>query len=206
MHITPTTPAPSAQRPHRKLAALLAGGLVVSTGAMATLASWNDSEFASATFTSGRFDLEGSLDNGVTYTQHNPTAGALTFTSPASNLSPGDIVNAGFPVRLAAGTTNNASLRIGTIGISGAYAGVSIIVWQNTVSNDCEATYTPATNMGYLDGSTFYPGGWQPTLSKGATTAVAGTPVYVCFKMIAGDNLPQAQVTTETWTLTATSQ
>jgi hypothetical protein len=65
---------------------------------MATLASWNDSEFASATFAAGRFDLEGSLDNGTTYGQRNPAAGALTFTAPVSNLSSGDIVNAGFPV------------------------------------------------------------------------------------------------------------
>jgi predicted ribosomally synthesized peptide with SipW-like signal peptide len=193
-------------RGHRKLAAALAGGLVLSIGSMATLASWNDSEFASATFTAGRFDLEGSLDNGTTYGQHNPSAGALTFTAPVSNLSPGDIVNAGFPVRLAAGTTNNASLRIGTIGIGGSYTGTSVIVWQNTMSNDCDATYTPSTNMGFLDGSTFYAGGWTPTLTKGATSGVAGAPVYVCFKMIAGSNLPQSQVTNETWTFTATSQ
>ncbi len=193
-------------RGHRKLAAAFAVGLVLSIGTMATLASWNDSEFASATFTAGRFDLEGSLDNGATYGQHNPSAGALTFTAPVSNLSPGDIVNAGFPVRLAAGTTNDASLRIGTIGISGSHTGTSVIVWQNTTSNDCDATYTPSTNMGFLDGSTFYAGGWTPTLAKGATSGVAGAPAYVCFKMIAGNNLPQSQVTNETWTFTATSQ
>jgi predicted ribosomally synthesized peptide with SipW-like signal peptide len=206
MHDMTSTDAPAGQRRHRKVAALLAGGLVVFIGAMATLASWNDSEFASATFTSGRFALEGSLDNGSTYAEHNPSPGALTFTAPVSNLSPGDIVNAGFPVRLAAGTTNNASLRIGTIGIGGGYTGLSMIVWQNTTSNDCSATYTPSTNMGFLDGATFYAGPWTPTLTKGATVAVAGAPVYVCFKMIAGSTLPQNQVTNESWTLTATSQ
>lgn len=193
-------------RGSRKIAAVLAGGLVLGVGTMATLASWNDSEFAGATFTSGKFDLEGSTDNGSTYAQHSSSAGVITFTSPASNLSPGDIVNASFPVRLAAGTTNNASLRIGSIGIGGGYTGVSIIVWQNTTSNDCNATYTPTTMMGFLDGATYNAGPWTPQLTKGATAAVPGAPVYVCFKMIAGNNLPQGQVTTQTWTLTATSQ
>lgn len=189
---------------HRKVAAVLAGGLVFGIGAMATLAAWNDSEFASATFTSGKFDLEGSLDNGTTYAQHSVTPGSVTFTAPVGNLSPGDVVNAGFPVRLAAGTTRDAKLKVLGIGSSGGMTGLTVMIWQNAVSNDCNATYTPATLMTYFDGTTMS-NGIQPTLTKGATTSVAGAPAYVCIKMIADSNLPQGQVATQSWTFTATS-
>ncbi|MGV8909948.1 MAG: SipW-dependent-type signal peptide-containing protein [Propionicimonas sp.] len=39
----------------RKVAAALAGGLVLGVGTMATLASWNDSPAAAATYSAGQF-------------------------------------------------------------------------------------------------------------------------------------------------------
>lgn len=201
-----TTPSPSRRGWHRKVAAVLAGGLVLGVGTMATLASWNDSEFAGATFTSGKFDLEGSTDNGASYSSHAyPATGALTFSSPVSNLSPGDVVNASFPVRLAAGTTNNAKLNLSSISWGGGdIKGLRLVVWQNT-SADCNATYTPATMIDEWDGVSWTVG-TQPTLTKGATAAQSGAPVYVCLKMIADNNLPQGQVVPEWWYFVATSQ
>ena len=100
--MTANTPDQSPQtRGRRKIAALLAGGLVASVGVISTLASWNDSEFAGATFTAGHFDLEGSTDGGLTFSQH-PTVdepGVLTFEAPAENLSPGDWAGGGISRR-----------------------------------------------------------------------------------------------------------
>lgn len=61
--VTPTT------RNRRKVLAVLAGGLVLGVGAAITLAAWNDSEFATGTFTAGSFNLQGSTD-GTTYAEH----------------------------------------------------------------------------------------------------------------------------------------
>ena len=48
----------------RKVAALLAGGLVVGVGTAATLAAWNDSEFATSCYSAGNFNFKGHYDSG----------------------------------------------------------------------------------------------------------------------------------------------
>jgi len=63
----------------RKVRAVLAGGLVLGVGAAVTLAAWNDSEFATGTFTAGTFNLEGSTD-GTTFTDHNVDDGDTAAT------------------------------------------------------------------------------------------------------------------------------
>lgn len=101
----------------RKVLAVLAGGLVLGVGIGVTLAAWNDSEFATGTFTAGSFNLEGSTTSaGAGYDDHNvdlgQTAAALVFELPAvaSSMSPGDVVYAPFWVRLDSTTTNSATL------------------------------------------------------------------------------------------------
>ena len=67
--MTASTTDPKAnRRVGRKIAAVLAGGLVLGVGIMATLGSWNDSEFASASFTAGTFIFEGGADQATTST------------------------------------------------------------------------------------------------------------------------------------------
>ena len=58
---------------NRKILAVLAGGLVLGVGVAVTLAAWNDSEFATGTFTAGSFNLEGSTtgDTDAAYSDHN---------------------------------------------------------------------------------------------------------------------------------------
>ena len=190
----------------RKVAALLAGGLVLGVGTMATLASWNDSEFASATFTAGRFNLEGSTDAGVTYTEHSTadSAGAIAFSVPVDNLSPGEIVNGSFPVRLGAGTTHDAALRATKTESTGEFKGIAVLLWQS-VSGDCDATYDPDYLLSFMmDGVTH--SGIRPTLTKGATAEEPGAPVHLCYQLITGDDLPQGQTGTFTWQLQATSE
>lgn len=101
----------------RKILAVLAGGLVLGIGTAATLAAWNDSEFATGTFTAGAFNLQGSTTSATTgYSDHNTdtggTAASLVFSLPAtaSSTGPGVTVYAPFWVRLDSATTNNATL------------------------------------------------------------------------------------------------
>lgn len=189
----------------RKLAALLAGGLVLGVGTMATLASWNDSEFASATFTAGRFNLEGSTDGGATYTEHSTAeaAGVIDFAVPVNNLSPGEIIDGSFPVRLAAGTTHDATLRATKGAATGEFKGIAVLLWQS-VSNDCGAVYDPDYLLSFMMDGVAY-NGIRPTLTKGATAEEAGAPVHLCYQLITGDDLPQGQTGTFTWRLEATS-
>lgn len=79
--------------------ALLASGLVLGVGSVATLAAWNDSEHASAELTAGEFALLGSTD-GEEYFDHGQDSPAqLVFDVDAADLTPGSAVYALFSVR-----------------------------------------------------------------------------------------------------------
>ena len=109
--VRPTGRGPRRRVPGR-VRALLAGGLVLGVGATVTLAAWNDSEFVTATFQAGTFNLQGSTD-GTTFSDHASAPGAsLGFSVNASALSPGDVVYAPYAVRLAANTTSPATVTV----------------------------------------------------------------------------------------------
>ncbi|GAB3119667.1 hypothetical protein GCM10027056_04260 [Glaciibacter psychrotolerans] len=77
-------------------------------GATATLASWNDSETATAGFTAGRFDIVGSV-NGGAFGQHGPSApAALNFPVPVAGMAPGTTSYALFSVKGSATTVAGA--------------------------------------------------------------------------------------------------
>lgn len=202
----------------RKILAVLAGGLVLGVGVAATLAAWNDSEFASGTFTAGTFNLQGSTagDVNANYSDHNVDTGGsaatLAFTLPTGavgNMSPGDSVYAGFWVRLAPGTTTGASLSAaGTTTGSPATTNSGNLSYQvyqlapGATCNAASATGTPVAAGTTLDAQT----GITPiTLAKGTDAATPGTAVQLCFKVTAGTALTQGVATTATWKFTATS-
>ncbi|WP_017201508.1 SipW-dependent-type signal peptide-containing protein [Microbacterium algeriense] len=197
----------------RKIGAVLAGGLVLGIGTAATLAAWNDSEFANGTFTAGAFNLEGSTD-GTTYADHSTagTAATLAFTLPAglvSNMSPSSTVYAGFWVRLAAGTTSAANLTA-----SGATADpaatsnsdhLSYAIYQlapGATCNAASATGTPVASGATLDALT---GATAIPLTAGAPATDPGTAVQLCFRVTADAALEPSLVTDATWSFTATS-
>ena len=128
----------------RKIAAVLAGGLVLGVGTMATLASWNDSEFAAATFTAGKFIFEGAPDQ-TTFTDHPITPAALTFSAPFNNLTPNDVVYAGYAVRLGTGTTNNATVTVTGIA-TGAVLDYKYTIFT-TAAAGCTSASVPVTTI-----------------------------------------------------------
>ncbi|WP_334150161.1 SipW-dependent-type signal peptide-containing protein [Microbacterium sp.] len=202
----------------RKVLAVLAGGLVLGVGVAATLAAWNDSEFATGTFTSGSFNLQGSTagDVAASYSDHNVdtggTAATLAFTLPAGlvgNMSPGDSVYAGFWVRLAAGTTTGANLVAnGTTADAAATSNSGHLSYQvyqlapGATCNAASAIGTPVATGATLDAQT---GVTTVALTKGADAATAGTAVQLCFKVTGDATLKQGTATTATWKFTATS-
>lgn len=191
----------------RKALALLAAGSVVGSGAIITLASWNDSEFAKNTFTAGVFDLEGAVTSG-SFTQHatSGAAGTLAYTVPFSNLTPSDVVYAPYAVRLAANTTHDATVTIPATVTSGTVTNLTYSLFK-TSSFSCNATaVTNAVGGDYLvQNAALTAGASSFTLSKGSPTTSAGAAQNLCFVVTAGAGLVQGQAGTVTWQFTATS-
>ena len=200
---------PTAKRARtRKVAAVLAGGLVLGVGTMATLASWNDSEFASATFTAGKFNLEGAVDaSQAVFGEHatSGAAGGLTFTTPFNNLTPTDVVAAPFAVRLAANTTNNATLSLSAATSTGTVSNLTYEVVK-TATAGCTTATTGTSVVPAGTVVTSVSGASPVTLSMGSPTTNTGAPAYLCFKVTAGALLAQSQTGTVTWQFTAVSQ
>lgn len=203
-----------ARKDRRRMAlALLAGGLVLGVGAAVTLAAWNDSEFATGTFTAGSFNLEGSTTSATTgFAEHNTddgdTAATLSFTvdDVADAMSPGDVVYAPFWVRLDDATTNDATLIPDAItaGTGGNEDNISYTVRAIDAAATCDATATGTViasggTLGALTGAT------SVDLDKGAAVGTAGTAVQLCFAVTAASTLEEGTAGSATWEFTATS-
>ncbi|WP_424936300.1 MULTISPECIES: SipW-dependent-type signal peptide-containing protein [Bacteria] len=193
----------------RKILAVLAGGLVLGVGAAITLAAWNDSEFATGTFTAGNFNLEGSTtaaDGGYDDHATAGAAGALTFTAPFGNMAPGDVVYAPFWVRLDDTTTTDATLAAATPTAVGANAAnISYNVYAIAPAATCDPSAASGTLVASGTSLTDFTAGATVALAKGATAGTAGVPTQLCFQATAKPSLAQGQTATGTWSFTATS-
>lgn len=176
----------------RKVLAVLAGGLVLGVGAAVTLAAWNDSEFATGTFTAGSFTFTGSSD-GTTFSDHatdDPGVPAvLDFQLNPTNLSPGDVVYAPYALRLG-GTYDAILASAAPIG-GGDFATVGKLTYA-----------TVATTTFGCDAAAFAAGTAVPA------TMTPGTDVNLCIQVTAVDGvggIEQADTGTVTWQFTATS-
>nr|WP_300150907.1 SipW-dependent-type signal peptide-containing protein [Propionicimonas sp.] len=199
-----TNTHPSERKNSRKIAAVLAGGLVLGIGTMATLASWNDSEYASATFSSGTFRLQGSTD-GVAFADHATSgdAASLTFTAPFDNLTPSDTIYAPYALRLTADTTNDATVAVTNPVTAGDASHLSYrLIQTDSFGCDAGSTGTELVATGPVgtasDAQTF-------ELAKGEGGA-DGQAVNLCFVVTAGSDLAQDQAGSSTWQFTATSK
>lgn len=208
------TTGQSTERParSRKLRAVLAGGIVLGIGAAVTLAAWNDSEFASGLFSSGEFNLQGSIDNAA-YTDHESSDGAaaLEFSLPVDNLSPGDVVAAPFWVRLDATTTSPATLDLvsltgtDTTGANTAELGYDVYALAADATCDSTATGTAVGSGDTLASNPAVAGATVP-LAAGAAEGDPGEATQLCFVVTASENLEQGGETTAVWQFTATSE
>ncbi|PKQ31030.1 MAG: hypothetical protein CVT62_11275 [Actinobacteria bacterium HGW-Actinobacteria-2] len=191
----------------RKVAAILAGGVVVGVGTMATLAAWTDTEYATGTFTGGYFDLRGST-NQTTFSDHT-TAGssaALAFTAPlATQMSPGDVVYAPYALNLFKTSTNAGTVVVSAPSTTGDVSDLTYTLFTTSAAG-CSAASTPVVTVvpaGTAVGSVGTPTSF--TVAKPANSATDGVATYLCFKVTAGAGLSQGQTGTATWLFTATS-
>lgn len=189
----------------RRTRAILAGGLVLGIGAAVTLAAWNDSEFATGTFSAGRFNLVGST-NGTTFTDHATagTAAPLTFSVPAAAMSPGSVTYAPFAVQLDATTTNSAVVTVSAGGTTGTVTQLTYELLQTTTFG-CTSATTGTDLVPAGTALTAVPGTPNFPLAAG-TGGAAGAPVFLCFKVTAGAGLVQGQTGSATWQFQAASQ
>ena len=190
----------------RKLAAILAGGLVVGVGTMATLASWNDTEYASGSFTAGKFNLLGSIDQ-TTFGEHASAGAAagLNFSTPVSALTPGDTVYSPYALRLDKISSNAGTVVISAGASTGTVSNITYTLFT-TATAGCSASSTVGTtivNSGTVLGVVGTPTTFSVAQPPNITTD--GTPTFLCFKVTAGAGLAQGQTGTASWVFTATS-
>ncbi len=191
----------------RKVAAILAGGVVVGVGTMATLAAWTDTEYATGTFTGGKLVFQGSTDQ-TNFSEHTTIGAAATlpFTSPlVTQMSPNDVVYSAYALRLDRASTNGATVAITPAAVTGTITNVSYTVIK-TATAGCNAASTgtaivPAgTALGGVGAATPITLAAPP-----ADHSADGAPAYLCFKVTAGSGLVQGQSGSATWLFTATS-
>lgn len=191
----------------RRIRAVLAGGLVLGAGAAITLAAWNDSEFASGTFTAGTFNMQGAAD-GTTFSDHTSAPGAsLAFTANVSNLSPSAVTAAGYALHLSPTTSTSATVAVaGATTTGAATANLTYGIVQVAQFSDCvpgatgTATIVPAgTTMNAVTGASTF------QLAKSTDGVAAGANVYLCVQVTAGSGIGQGTAATGTWEFRATS-
>lgn len=208
-----TTSTTTSHDRRRRARALLAGGLVLGVGAAVTLAAWNDSEFATGTFTAGTYNLQGST-NGTDFTDHATaaTAAPIAFTAPFDNLSPDDVVYAPFWLRLAPGTTEGADLTLTGLDStdSGGATNSAALAWavyelpaaDATCGAAAVAGLTPLASAATL-ADLASPTSGTVALAAGTPATDAGATELLCFQVTAGADLAQGGITTATWQFTA---
>lgn len=186
--IAEASPQGSSRR--RKVGAVLAGGLVLGIGAAVTLASWNDSEFASSTFTAGTFTFQGSADGGTTWDDHTSSgdAASLSFVTNPANLAPEDVVYAPYSLRV---TGNDATVTPVAATFSGDLSAAKVEVAVREVAGTvCDATsFAAGTDV---TGTNF--------------GVVVGSDTHLCLQAVATDALEQADTGSITWQWNAASQ
>jgi len=217
-HAAQTRPSTRGGRlPFLRVRALLAGGLVLGVGAAVTAASWNDSEYATATLTTSTFNTESNV-GGVGYLDNAASPGT-TVTLPVGAFSPG--TTGYLPVLIRTKATSIA----GTVVLNGAvFTGTDATllrdvfvyrVVRTTATCDASAftTGTPVFVVGTSTASAAplltvgQNGGVSNTLAA-AALAAPGAPTGFCFEVTlpsTAANTLQGKTASATWQFLATS-
>lgn len=136
----------------RKVAAVLAGGLVLGVGAVSTLAAWTDNEQAQATFATGIFVLENRVAAG-SFANHTAIPAQLQFN--AASVSPGSLHYDFIDVKTTGTATlaGTASFKPGTVSDDAAGLAAFLKLRAAVIGS------TTNCNAAALDGVAF-PGFW----------------------------------------------
>lgn len=196
----------------RRLRVLLAAGLVLGAGAVATLAAWTSTENATGSFGASVFATE-SQTQGSAYAGH-PTAPGATLAFTATAMSPGASAYAWVNVRTTAASTVGGTLTLTAATATGALAPAlqyrAVRLTGPSPGAACDATafsgspvFIAGTSSTYL-AVTQVPG--TPVAS--ILTAAGAQPLGFCVEVQIAPgsaNSFQGQTANVTWTFTATS-
>lgn len=197
----------------RKVRAVLAGGLVLGVGAVLTLAAWNSSEFATGTFQTGAFVLEGKTPDEVDFSEH-PDGGAaqLDFSMGMDSIAADEIVSASFQIRLSESTSEDATINeLKTTVFTSDKRGDPILGPVGDLSYEIYTTSPMGCDNVEVNGTLFASGVFDGAaatvdpleLVHDPLKGVAGPAKDLCFLVSAGENLQQGVKTTIKWELIA---
>lgn len=163
---------------------------MLGVGAVATLAAWNDSEFAQTEFAAGSFVFQGSTD-GTTFDEHASAEGAaqLGFEVGADNLAPGDVVYAPYALSIDGSSTDATLEALAAVDASGT------LVADGQLAVDSVATTAFGCDAAAFDGGSAVP-----------TTITLDDPVVnLCLQVTATDALEQGATGSVLWQWNAES-
>lgn len=189
-----------------KVRAVLAGAVVLGVGGAATLAAWNDSEFATGTFSASTFGIVGSTD-GTQFSEHTHAgdAATLSFTVPGGGLSPNTTVYALFSVKTTEASTVGGTVALTATSTNSAGLGAYLTYGVRAISGaDCNsASFSGGTQI-VATGTSLNTNGTGTTSVQKA----GGNTVNYCFAITMSDSTPnsmQGASVSPSWKFVATS-
>ena len=197
-----------------RLRAVLAAGVVLGLGVTATLASWNDSEFATGSFVTSTFNTESNAQ-AAGYADNAASPGP-TVTFSGAGLSPSTSAYFNVLVRTKAtsiaGTVSLAGAALG--GADAATLGAALVYRVVATTGTCNAaafTGSPTFVVGAAATYRALTAGQEigvSTALAAATASLPGAATGFCFEVTlpaGASNTLQGKASTATWQFTATS-
>ncbi len=187
-----------------RLLAILAVGMLLGLGAVATMAAWSDSAFSTGSFGTNAFNIQGSVDGGTTWAEMaTAPGGTLPFAVNAASLTPGDTVYAPISLRIDPNAQNFGA----TVSLSGANLTGGNLTTTLRYAAKSGVSAANCTSSGFAaNGTALVAANTALSVGSGSTTfalAKDSTPVSVCFAV----TLPSsATASTQNDTATATWQ
>jgi predicted ribosomally synthesized peptide with SipW-like signal peptide len=197
-----------------RLRAVLAAGVVLGLGVTATLASWNDSEFATGSFATSVFNTESNVQSAG-YADNAASPGP-TVTFAGAGLSPNTSAYFTVLVRTKAtsiaGTVSLAGATVG--GADAATLGTALVYRVVATTGTCAASAflgSPSWVVGAASTYRALTAGQEIGVSTSlaaATVSLPGAATGFCFEVTLPSgalNTLQGKTATATWQFTATS-
>lgn len=209
-HAAPRVARPIFRGRFARTRVVLAAGCVLGIGATATLASWNDQEFATAQVTAGTFAIESQVQ-GSSWASHGTEASAVTLPLLAAGLKPGESKAAWVQFRTASGSVaGNLSLTGVALGTAPNPAVDPNLSFGNALTVRMGVVANTGGCGTALAGGTLVTGiGTLPTgVGPVALPANSANPVTLCVVVTLkpdAPNVAQGGSVTPTWTFTGTS-
>lgn len=187
---------------------------MLGVGATVTLASWNDSEYASTTLTSSVFTTESSV-NGAAYAENGVSPGPVV-TFAGAGFAPGTVQYLPVLVRTrAASIAGTVALQPPVVsGADAATLGAAFVyrvVRSTTCNSAAFTTGTPSFVVGAAATYRPFTAGQETGVSNPLAAATAGAPgasTGFCFELTLPANAAntlQGKSATATWQFLATS-